>query len=270
MTVIIKESGSLFDEPAEALVNAVNCQGVSGKGVALEFKKRYPEYQAAYEDACARRLVTIGSVYLSHGDGKTKFIISFPTKQGWRDKSMLRYISFGLRDLVKKIEEYGITSIAMPAIGCGEGGLDWVSVQRLIRYRLDPIEWCVVTVFAPGAEKKNAVAETIQNIEETEEVEEKEYEEVSAAECSECGDIILQDDVDFKDQCYECGACGSKYSRENNDGSHRCPDCNKFGSKIDGWCCPNCSDVSESGFETYNQCPDCDGYFLPTDDHTCE
>lgn len=134
---MIKEtSGNLFNSNAEALVNAVNCVGVMGKGIALQFKQKFPaEYFKAYKIACQNGELAIGKVQifeLKNTNTNPNFIINFPTKNHWREPSKIEYIESGLRSLVEAIEQYKIKSIAMPALGCGLGGLDYKKVKPLI------------------------------------------------------------------------------------------------------------------------------------------
>lgn len=128
-------SGDLLRADTEALVNTVNCVGVMGKGIALQFKRRYPEMFTAYEKACKRGEVTIGKMFVvdtGQLDGP-KHIINFPTKKHWRAPSKLAYIDAGLIDLIRVIRELNIASVAVPPLGVGNGGLDWEDVeQRLV------------------------------------------------------------------------------------------------------------------------------------------
>ncbi|MDZ4708053.1 MAG: macro domain-containing protein [Saprospiraceae bacterium] len=127
--------GNIFDSKTEALVNAVNTVGVMGKGIALEFKNRYPENYKMYKTACDDRTLKIGNVLsVKEGDGKT--IINFPTKQHWKDASEYHYIKLGLRALKENIQEHKIKSIALPALGCGLGGLKWDTVKSMIESEL--------------------------------------------------------------------------------------------------------------------------------------
>ncbi|MBB4854040.1 O-acetyl-ADP-ribose deacetylase (regulator of RNase III) [Mycobacteroides chelonae] len=127
--------GDLLESDTQALVNTVNCVGVMGKGIALQFKRRYPDTFTAYEKACKQGEVTVGSMFLTrtgHLDGP-EYIINFPTKKHWRAPSQLSYIDDGLTDLIRVIREHRITSIAVPPLGAGNGGLDWSDVEpRLI------------------------------------------------------------------------------------------------------------------------------------------
>ncbi|HKW61669.1 MAG TPA: macro domain-containing protein [Candidatus Acidoferrum sp.] len=133
MTVQI-ESGDLLKEKSDAIVNTVNCVGVMGKGIALQFKQRWPSNFRAYEAASRRKEIKTGRVFIYDlGEWeKPRYIINFPTKVHWRGDSKLEYIQDGLRDLVKQLKRLGIKSIALPPLGCGNGGLDWDDVRELI------------------------------------------------------------------------------------------------------------------------------------------
>jgi O-acetyl-ADP-ribose deacetylase (regulator of RNase III) len=133
MTVTIK-SGDLLKDNSEAIVNTVNCVGVMGKGIALQFKQRWPQNFKAYAAACERKEVRPGKMFVySLGEwAQPRFIINFPTKVHWRGDSKIEYIEEGLRDLLSQIERLGIKSIALPPLGCGNGGLDWDAVKGLV------------------------------------------------------------------------------------------------------------------------------------------
>src|SRR5580704_5821740 len=133
MTVLIK-SGDLLKEESDAIVNTVNCVGVMGKGIALQFKQRWPRNFQAYEAACKRKEVKPGKMFIyDMGEwAKPRYIINFPTKTHWRGDSKIEYIESGLRDLVSEVGRLKIKSIALPPLGCGNGGLDWSDVKRLI------------------------------------------------------------------------------------------------------------------------------------------
>ncbi|WP_052323601.1 MULTISPECIES: type II toxin-antitoxin system antitoxin DNA ADP-ribosyl glycohydrolase DarG [Lysinibacillus] len=135
----------------EAIINTVNCVGVMGKGIALEFKKRYPENFIAYKKACQSKELIIGKslVFPLMDDLNTKFIINFPTKLHWRNPSKIEYIEQGLDDLVEIIREKKIKSILMPALGCGNGNLDWDIVKPLIKKKLEHLNDIRVTVIEP-------------------------------------------------------------------------------------------------------------------------
>lgn len=155
MTVRLK-SGDMFEEPVEAIVNTVNSVGVMGKGVALEFKRRWPANFETYRRACAAHEVGPGKMLVFDRGGLVedgpRYLVNFPTKTHWRSKSKLSYIEEGLNDLVQVICELGIRSIALPPLGCGNGGLDWAVVKPLIETKLGNLENVEVVVFPPKAE----------------------------------------------------------------------------------------------------------------------
>jgi len=139
--------GDLFASEAQTLVNTVNCVGVMGKGVALEFKKRFPRMARDYADRCSRDEVQLGKPYL-YADETGARIVNFPTKGHWRSSSRLADIESGLDHLAAHATKWGITSLALPPLGCGNGGLAWSEVGPLIYAKLSglPID---VEVYAP-------------------------------------------------------------------------------------------------------------------------
>lgn len=122
---------NIFDSNAQALVNPVNCVGVMGAGLARQFAKRYPKMLREYQEVCRDGELKPGlmHVYRLHNQ---RYIINFPTKNHWREKSRLEYIVSGLEELSVVLQEYMIDSIAIPALGCGLGGLDWEDVRPLL------------------------------------------------------------------------------------------------------------------------------------------
>lgn len=129
----INQGGDIFFASTEALVNPVNCVGVMGKGLALQFKKLWPSNYDAYKLACERGDIGIGKVFAYEtGHHNVRFIINFATKNHWKNQSSLVDIEAGLADLVNKVRDLSITSIAIPALGCGLGGLKWDDVRPLI------------------------------------------------------------------------------------------------------------------------------------------
>ncbi|MBL0933070.1 MAG: macro domain-containing protein, partial [Alphaproteobacteria bacterium] len=126
--------GNLLNADAEALVNTVNCVGVMGKGIALQFKQAYPAMNRAYEKACERGEMVPGRVQVwPTGElSGPKYIINFPTKREWFRKSSYGDIRSGLTSLVAEIRRLGISSIAVPPLGCGNGGLSWTKVRPMI------------------------------------------------------------------------------------------------------------------------------------------
>jgi len=132
--MVVVTKADILTANVEAIVNAVNCVGVMGKGVALQFKRAYPANFALYKAACERGDMTVGTVLVVK-TGKLvnpKYIINFPTKQHWRDNSRMEDIDSGLIALVDAVKANGIKSIAIPALGCGNGGLRWDDVRPRI------------------------------------------------------------------------------------------------------------------------------------------
>lgn len=152
----IKEvQGNLLDSKCEALINTVNCVGVMGKGIALQFKKKWPSNFLKYKKACDLKYMSIGSnlVFdLGFFENNPRYIINFPTKDHWKDNSRLEYIDSGLSDLKRIIEEYKIKSIAVPPLGCGNGGLEWDSVKDLIYKYLHDLDTEIIlyTPYSPN------------------------------------------------------------------------------------------------------------------------
>lgn len=134
--------GDLFESQAEALVNAVNCVGVMGKGIALQFKQRFTENFRSYEEACVFREVQIGKMFVTQPTDPSLplWIINFPTKKHWSNPSKLEWIEAGLKDLRRLLIEQKVQSVAIPALGAGLGGLDWKDVRRLIERELAGLE----------------------------------------------------------------------------------------------------------------------------------
>jgi len=137
MTITIKQ-GDIFLSNADILVNPVNCQGVMGAGLALQFKERYPDMYTHYRDLFQNRILNLGRVYFYPEPSGKKIIVLFPTKFNWRDESQLEWISEGLDDLVRilKGKAYFGDKIALPALGCGLGGLLWRNVKPLMIQKL--------------------------------------------------------------------------------------------------------------------------------------
>lgn len=144
--------GNLLAAQAEALVNTVNTEGVMGKGIALQFRQAYPEMYRAYEKACSAGAVRLGEMHvfdLGGLAGGPRWIINFPTKGHWRSRSRLADIETGLADLTVKVRELGIRSIAVPPLGCGNGGLDWNEVRPRIEAAFATLPDVRVLLFAP-------------------------------------------------------------------------------------------------------------------------
>lgn len=145
--------GDLLRAETEALVNTVNCVGVMGRGVALQFKIAYPENYDAYAAACKHGEVMPGRMFITESRqlGSPRYIINFPTKRHWRGKSRLEDIRSGLAALVSDLERLKIRSVALPPLGAGLGGLDWQDVKALIVEALGPLPQVKVLVFEPGS-----------------------------------------------------------------------------------------------------------------------
>ncbi|HYH45258.1 MAG TPA: macro domain-containing protein, partial [Thermoanaerobaculia bacterium] len=143
--------GNLLQADVEALVNTVNCVGVMGKGIALQFKQAFPENFRAYETACRAGSVEPGRVLvvpLDRIDGP-RFILNFPTKRHWRQPSRLEDIRTGLQSLVAEIRRLGIRSVAVPPLGCGNGGLQWREVRPLIEQAFAEAPDVLVRLYPP-------------------------------------------------------------------------------------------------------------------------
>jgi len=155
--------GDIFESDAQTLVNTVNCVGIMGKGIAAEFKKRYPYMVNEYIDLCKKNRVKPGIPYLSKGDMFKPQIINFPTKSHWRAASRIEDIEKGLRILSEKYKEWGVESIAIPPLGCGNGQLMWESVGPLIYKYVS--QWNIpVTLFAPyGTPQRQLGTEFLKN-----------------------------------------------------------------------------------------------------------
>lgn len=145
--------GNLLNASVDALVNTVNTEGVMGKGIALQFKQAYPQMYRAYEAACKANEVQLGRVHvydLGGLVGGPRWIVNFPTKGHWRSKSHIEDISNGLDDLIAKIQELGIRSIAVPPLGCGYGGLSWTEVEPLIAHAFESLPDLDVKLYPPS------------------------------------------------------------------------------------------------------------------------
>ena len=138
----------------EALVNSVNCVGIMGRGIALQYKNHFPDNFLAYQIACKHGKVQPGQMFVFETGTLTnpKFIINFPTKRHWRGKSRIEDIDSGLKALVNEIRSHGIRSIAIPPLGSGLGGLDWANVRVRIEAALRDIEDVKIIVFEPISE----------------------------------------------------------------------------------------------------------------------
>ena len=146
------KTGNILAENVEALVNTVNCVGVMGRGVALMFKKAFPDNFEAYAHACRRKEVRPGQMFVVEQDRLVgpRYIVNFPTKRHWRGKSRMEDIESGLLDLRRVIREKGIRSIAIPPLGSGLGGLAWSDVRPQIEEALHDLDDVRVVIFEPN------------------------------------------------------------------------------------------------------------------------
>ncbi|BCJ37144.1 hypothetical protein Athai_46470 [Actinocatenispora thailandica] len=153
-TAMITEAhGNLLDADVDALVNTVNTVGVMGRGIALQFRRAYPKMYETYQRDAKAGAITLGRMHVWQTGAPTgpRYVINFPTKGHWRARSRLAAIERGLDDLVRTARELRIRSIAVPPLGCGNGGLPWAEVEPRIRSvlgRLDPDVH--VVLYPPG------------------------------------------------------------------------------------------------------------------------
>ncbi|KEQ30342.1 phosphatase [Pedobacter antarcticus 4BY] len=166
---MIYKTGNLLEAETQALVNTVNTVGVMGKGIALQFKERFPQNFKIYADACKKGLVKVGRMLIvnEHTLEGEKIIINFPTKEQWFKKSQYRFIEEGLQALAQEIRTRNIKSIALPPLGCGNGGLNWEKIKPMINHYLSGLEGVEIVVFEPN----EAVKEILQNEQQKKQVE---------------------------------------------------------------------------------------------------
>lgn len=145
------KASNLLDAEAEALVNTVNCVGVMGKGIALQFKQAFPHNFREYAKACRANKITLGEMFVveTHRLVNPKYIINFPTKYHWRDKSRIENIRNGMDALIDEIKARDIRSIAIPPLGCGNGGLAWSEVAPIIKGAFHDMPTIQVLLFEP-------------------------------------------------------------------------------------------------------------------------
>ena len=146
-------TGNILDAQVEALVNTVNCVGIMGRGIALQFKDAFPQNFKAYAAACARKAVEPGRMFVFDTGELTlpRYIVNFPTKRHWRGKSRIEDISSGLEALVAEVRARGIRSIAVPPLGSGLGGLEWAQVRPLIERAMNALPQVDVLIYEPAA-----------------------------------------------------------------------------------------------------------------------
>ena len=150
--MIHRTHGNILNQEAEALVNTVNCAGVMGRGIALQFRRAFQDNYEAYRRAARQQEIQPGSMFVFERGSLNapRWIINFPTKRHWKGKSRLEDIEAGLIDLVRVLREKQIRSVAIPSLGCGLGGLDWKVVRPLIENALAMVPEVEVYLFEPG------------------------------------------------------------------------------------------------------------------------
>jgi O-acetyl-ADP-ribose deacetylase (regulator of RNase III) len=153
MAIHLMHGDLLRQDDVDAIVNAVNCVGVMGKGIALQFKIRWPDNFKAYQAACKAGEVRLGNMFIFDSGAllQPRYIINFPTKQHWRDKSDLQSIERGLEDLIAQIRLLDIHSLAVPPLGCGNGGLEWKNVKPMIELAFSALPNVDLRLFEPSA-----------------------------------------------------------------------------------------------------------------------
>lgn len=144
-------TGDILKDESEAIVNTVNCVGIMGRGIALQFKNAWPENFKAYEVACQREQVQPGRMFVFDTEQLTspRYIINFPTKRHWRGKSRMQDIESGLTALVAEVQQRGIRSIAIPPLGSGLGGLEWTDVLPRIEQAMQSLPEVRVRIYEP-------------------------------------------------------------------------------------------------------------------------
>jgi O-acetyl-ADP-ribose deacetylase (regulator of RNase III) len=156
--MLIYHRTSIFESPAQTLVNTVNCVGVMGKGIAAEFRDRYPDMFRAYKDICAKKLLEPGMLWVWKANDR--WILNFPTKRHWRHPSKVEWIDAGLRKFVAEYERRGITDISFPRLGCGNGGLNWDDVRPIMDSYLAPLP---ITIYVHDYEVNIGLPEHLES-----------------------------------------------------------------------------------------------------------
>ena len=131
-------TGNILESHTQCLVNTVNCEGYMGKGIAYQFKKAFPKNNDDYIKACKTGELTVGKIH--HFIENNKIIVNFPTKDKWREKSKISYIDKGMDTLIDFIKNNNIHSISIPPLGCGNGGLEWNEVQKILVEKISLID----------------------------------------------------------------------------------------------------------------------------------
>lgn len=154
-------NGTVFNSGARWLVNTVNCMGVMGAGIALEFRLRYPQMFEVYKNECDKKIISIGNVGYYSDTQTDVYIVNFPTKVHYKYPSRMEWIEKGLRDFVATYKSRGITSVAFSKLGCGKGGLEWADVKPLMEKYLSDIDAeviiCLDSMAVPEGKEKEMV-----------------------------------------------------------------------------------------------------------------
>lgn len=139
-------TGNIMDSSAEALVNTVNTDGVMGKGIALQFKHAFPHNFEVYKQACMNGQLQTGKILVVKDSELLmgeRLIVNFPTKQHWKMPAKYEYVESGLTALIAYLKDHPLKSLAMPALGCGNGGLEWQKVKRLIEQHFEGLDMAI-------------------------------------------------------------------------------------------------------------------------------
>tara|TARA_B100001250_G_C19609094_1_gene704100 strand:- start:205 stop:918 length:714 start_codon:yes stop_codon:yes gene_type:complete len=146
MAKITEINGNIFNTSCQVIVNTVNCLGVMGKGIAYEFKLRYPDMYEKYKEYCDKGVIQIGT--LQHWSKSNPEILNFPTKNDWKRPSKIEYLEKGLEKLAETYQKRNISSIAFPYLGVGAGGLDEQKVLELMKSKLSPLDNLEVEIYS--------------------------------------------------------------------------------------------------------------------------
>lgn len=165
--MITYTTGDLFEAQTEAIVNTVNTVGVMGKGIALQFKNRFPENYQIYKKACDQSLLKIGDLLITENNSLFfKYIINFPTKKHWRNPSKYEYVEKGLDALIEEVKIRNIKSVALPPLGAGNGKLEWDKVKEMLNEKLKALPEVDFIIFEPQArfEARDNIKKAVHNL----------------------------------------------------------------------------------------------------------
>jgi O-acetyl-ADP-ribose deacetylase (regulator of RNase III) len=151
--------GNILNATTQVVVNTVNCEGFMGKGLALQFKKNCPDMFKEYKQKCVEGKIAIGKLHL-YKNSFRYWILNFPTKDHWRQNSKLEYLQRGLEEFKNHYQDWGITSIAFPRLGCQQGGLDWKDVKPIMEQYLNLPE-LEVKIYSYKPDEENSEKKTV-------------------------------------------------------------------------------------------------------------